>query len=547
MIRNLFALGVVLACCACTDGADTVAPSREDALATISQEGIYAHLEYLADDALEGRMTGEPGYELAAQYVADQFAALGLEPGGNDGWYQQVPLQSYRADPAGISLTLHRDNGDTELSFPEDFIIGGDKVRPTTRLSGELVYVGFGIHAPEFGYTDFDGVDISGKVAVAIYGGPLSMPSDELAHFSDNTSKAKELAARGAVGTLVLYPREMEESYPYGELVTAYLNEPGMAWVDPSGAAADFFPELHGRSWLSPAAAAALFEGAPLSFEQVRDKAEASEPASMPLGVSITLDRKTNHGRLESPNVIGVLRGTDPELADEYIVYTAHLDHTGRGQAVDGDDLYNGMYDNAMGIAIMIETARALAAAPPRRSVMFIGLAAEEVGLLGSDYFANYPTVPANALVANINIDMPLLLYPGSELVAFGAEHSSLKGVAEKAAAAEAFALTPDPNPEEHLFVRSDQYSFVKKGVPAIYLDMGYGSTDPDVDGEALSEAVLATHYHKPSDDLTRPIDWGTAIRLTRANTRLGWGIADDDARPAWNEGNFFGEMFAPK
>ncbi len=549
MIRNLLTLGAALALCAYAESADNSGnesfSSRDDALATISQQGIYAHLEYLASDALEGRMTGEPGYEMAAEYVAEQFAAMGLTPGGTDKWYQQVPLQSYRVVDDSMALTVHRESGDTQLTWVDDFIMGGDKVRPKTRLSGELVYVGFGMHAPQFGYTDFDGVDVRGKIAVALYGGPPSIPSEELAHLSSSTIKAQEMVDRGAVGTLVLYPRSMLERFPYDQLTQAYLDQPGMAWVDASGAAADFFPDLHGRAWLHPDVAAALFEGSPISFEQARDKGEASEPASVALGVSITLDRETEHDQLSSPNVIGVIRGTDPELADEYIVYSAHLDHVGRGQPVDGDDIYNGMYDNAMGTAIMLETARALAASPPRRSVMFIALAAEEVGLLGSDYFATYPTVPRDAIVANINIDMPLLLHPNAELIAFGAEHSSLKAVTAAAAAAEGFVLAPDPAPEENLFVRSDQYSFVKQGIPAIYLDPGYGSKDPDIDGEAVTTAFLRTHYHKPSDDLTQPIDWDSALRLTRANVRIAWGIADDDARPTWNEGDFFGETFA--
>ena len=246
MIRNLFALGAALVCCACTDGTEKAPPSRDEALAAISQEGIYAHLEYLAGDALEGRMTGEPGYALAAQYVADQLAAIGLEPGGTDGWYQAVPLQSYLINAETVSLTIHREGRDTQLTFVDDFIMGGDKVRAATRLSGELVYVGFGIHAPQFGYSDFADIDVGGKIAVAIYGGPSIIPSDELAHHSDNVSKAKELVARGAVGTLVLYPREMEESYPYEQLTVAYRSQPGMAWVDASGAAADFFP---GAAW----------------------------------------------------------------------------------------------------------------------------------------------------------------------------------------------------------------------------------------------------------------------------------------------------------
>jgi Zn-dependent M28 family amino/carboxypeptidase len=318
-----------------------------------------------------------------------------------------------------------------------------------------------------------------------------------------------------------------------------------MTWVDLSGAPDSYYPEIRGKASLSPAAATALLDGTPISFEETLDAIEASTVASVPLGIEVTLARKTNHEQLSSPNVIGVIRGTNPEMADEYVVYTAHLDHVGVGVEVDGDDIYNGMYDNAMGTAIMIETARALAAAPPRRSIMFIALTGEERGLLGSDYFAHYPTVPTDSIVANVNIDMPLFIYPLADIVAFGAEHSSLGPLTDTAVAAEGFVLTPDPIPEENIFRRSDQYSFVRRGIPAIYLDPGFTSTDPDIDSVAMRTDHRHNHYHRPSDDLSRPIDWDSAVRFTRANARIGWGIANDDARPTWNEGDFFGDKFA--
>ncbi len=204
------------------------------------------------------------------------------------------------------------------------------------------------------------------------------------------------------------------------------------------------------------------------------------------------------------------------------------------------------MYDNAMGTAIMIEAARALAANPPRRSILFVALTAEESGLLGSDYFAHYPTVTKESIVANVNMDMPLFLFPIDEMVAFGAEHSSLGAIADAAATAEGFTLVPDPLPEEILFSRSDQFSFVKQGITAIWLDTSNQSSDPDVDGPAVVKDHLLNHYHKPSDDLTRPINWDAALKFTRANVRIGWGIGNDDARPTWNEGDFYGDMYGP-
>ncbi|MDH4126592.1 MAG: M28 family metallopeptidase [Gammaproteobacteria bacterium] len=547
MHKLMLFTGVVIALYACDKQSPPEAESTDAALATITRQGIYAHLEYLASDALEGRLTGEPGYDLAAKYVAEQFAAIGLEPGGTEGWYQPVPLQSYMLDTATASLTVHRDGADVPLVYRQDFAIYGDKVREQSQVRGELVYAGYGVHAPQFGYSDYEGIDVAGKIVVLFTGAPAALSSEIRAHYATSAVKAREMVARGAVGAISVYSRDLEQSYPWERLAKNTGTKPGMAWVSLSGEASDYFPEILASAILSPDAASALFAGTPISFAEARDASEASTPASVPLGIQASLATRTTIDRLSSPNVIGILRGTDPDLRNEYVVYSAHLDHDGRGVEVDGDDLYNGMYDNAVGNALMIESARALVAAPPRRSIMFIALTGEEKGLLGSDYFAHYPTVPTDSIVANINIDMPLFLFPLADIIAFGAENSSLGAVAAEAANAEGFTLTPDPMPEENLFVRSDQYSFVKKGVPAICLDPGMTSSDDSVDGVAVTTAFRQTHYHQPSDDLSQPIDWDSAIRFTRANARIGWSIANADARPRWNAGNFFGEMFAPE
>jgi Zn-dependent M28 family amino/carboxypeptidase len=319
-----------------------------------------------------------------------------------------------------------------------------------------------------------------------------------------------------------------------------------MSWINLSGDAANYFPELEGSTLINVPPAEQLFSRSPISFEEALDAADAGTPMSTPLGVEVTLARKTDHESITSPNVIGIIRGSDPELANEYVVYTAHLDHVGTGVPIDGDTIYNGMYDNAMGSAQLIETARAFAAMPepPRRSIVFIALTGEERGLVGSDYFAHYPTLPGDAIVANVNLDMPLLLFPIADIIAFGAEHSSLEGVIEEAIATEGFDLTPDPMPEEVIFIRSDQYSFVKQGVPSVFLVPGFTSSDGEIEGETLWREFLKTHYHQPSDDLSRPVDWPSAERFTRANVRIGYAVANDDARPTWNEGDFFGDKF---
>ena len=537
-----------------TLAADTAVPSAESAQPTsletaleeITEERMNGHLNFLANDELKGRMSGEPGYDEAAEYVAQNFEALGLEPGGINGWYQNVPLLQRRLDIEGAAVSVHSDLGEAELAWKEDFVMGGDRVRDNTTVRAEVVYAGFGVHAPELGYSDYDGVDVRGKI-VAIFGGaPQTFPHNERAFYSSGRTKREEMVKRGVVGFISMRSRSDQKRYGW-EVVTLNAGvTAGMSWVNLSGHVDGHHEQLEGSALISENVAPDIFELTPMTFEQALDAAEQGKTMSKALGIEVTLSQRSEHTNITSPNVIGMIRGSDPELADEYIVYSAHLDHIGIGTPVDGDDIYNGFYDNAMGTALLIETARAFMAMPepPRRSIIFIALTGEERGLLGSDYFATYPTVPLDALIANINLDMPLLLYPLADVIAFGAEHSNMDAPIARAAEAEGLALTPDPMPEEVLFIRSDQYSFVRKGVPSVFLVPGFTSSDPEIDGESLFRGHLATHYHRPSDDLNRPVDWPSALAFARTNVRIGLEIAGDDERPAWNEGDFFGDRF---
>ncbi|MDH4109303.1 MAG: M28 family metallopeptidase [Gammaproteobacteria bacterium] len=533
-----------------TDETSTVGSSEtvavESGLAAISRDGIEAHLLYLADDERMGRMTGTAAYDEAAAYVAGHFEAIGLEPAGDDGWYQQVPMLARRIDVDSAAVVYHQDGGDNRLRWKEDFVMDGDGARPETEIRSEVVFAGFGIHAPDLGYSDYEGVDVDGKVLAIFGGAPSNFPHNERAYYSSGLTKAQEAVARGAVGIISLRSRVDQKRYTWKRLSENAGIRPGMSWVNLTGRVANYFPELEGRAILNEPAAEDLFRTAPISYEQALDAADAGTPLSTPLGYEITLAQRTEHETIESPNVVGVLRGSDPELAGEYVVYSAHLDHVGTGVPVNGDSIYNGMYDNAMGVALLIEAARAFAAMPerPRRSILFVAVTGEERGLVGSDYYAHYPTVPSDAMIANVNLDMPLLLYPLADVIAFGSEHSSLEGLIASVVATEQFQLAPDPVPEEVLFIRSDQYSFVKQGVPSVFLVPGFTSTDPNVDGAAAFRAHLQTHYHQPSDDLSRPIDWDSALRFARVNVRIGHAVAQQDGAPTWNAGDFFGEKF---
>jgi hypothetical protein len=530
-----------------TDQTPTAQSPVEEGLAVIDGKNIEIHLNFLADDALKGRMTGTPEYDEAADYMAQQFAAIGLEPGGEDGgWFQPVPMLAHRIDVDSATVVFHQEDEEQVQRFKEDFVMGGDAVRQETEIRAEVVFVGFGIHAPEMNYSDYEGIDVEGKIVARFGGAPDTFPHNERAYYSSGVVKAREAVARGAVGVIGLRSRTDQTRYTWKFVSENAGVRPGMTWINLSGEAANYFPELQGGALINEPPAEDLFSRAPISHEDALDAADAGTPLSTPLGIEVTLARQTDHETITSPNVVGILRGSDPGLADEYVIYTAHLDHVGMGVPVNGDTIYNGMYDNAMGSSILIETARAFAAMPepPKRSIIFIAVTGEERGLVGSEYYAHYPTVPSDAIVANVNLDMPLLLFPLSDIIAFGAEHSSLESVIDAAIAQEGFALTPDPMPEEVIFIRSDQYSFVKQGVPSVFLVPGFTASDPDIEGEKLWREFLQTHYHQPSDDLTRPVDWPSAVRFTRANVRIGYAVAEDEQRPSWNDGDFFGEKF---
>lgn len=531
-------LACLLACSGATPAAD---------LPPVSADAVRAHVEFLADDLLEGRVTGSRGYDLAARYVASQMRAIGLLPAGDHGgWLQEVRLlEANRVLPAA-ELVVTLAGAQDALKPVADFIPGYYFFGNSSAIEAPMAYVGYGIHAPGLGHDDFAGIDLRGRIAVVLAGAPQQFPNSERAHYSSR-AKTEGLIERGAVGVVTLDTPAEEVRVPWAR--KAQLSwVPRMRLVDGNGQPLDAYPTLLGTASVSAAAAARLFAGSPLAFAEAVALAERGESRSFELPARLRIGLKNALAPARSANVVGLLPGADPALAGEYLVFTAHLDHLGRGAAVNGDAIYNGALDNAAGVAITLETARALVNSPvrPRRSILFVAVTAEERGLLGSDYFARNPTVPRGSLVANINTDMPTALYPVSDMVLFGAQHTTLGGQARAALAAEGLGEAADESPEEVFFVRSDQYSFVRQGIPAIMVDTGNSSSDPAVDVRAVTRQFLLRDYHMPSDSPALPIHWPSLARHARVNARLALAVANADERPAWLPGDFFGETFAP-
>jgi Zn-dependent M28 family amino/carboxypeptidase len=537
-------VATMLALALATGCAGALHPAATDPL-PVSREAIEGHWRFLASDALEGRMTGTRGYDAAAEYVASQFRSMGLAPAGTDGYFQPVPFAVAQIDAERSRVRLHRRGRAHTLKWKQDWIAGADVLREHTQVRAGAVFVGYGVQAPDLGHDDYAGLDVRGKIVVHVLGAPKSFPANPRAYYSSPAVKEALAAAQGAIGTVTLRDAHSAQKYKW-ELVSNNAGRvASMKWVGADGKAADYFPELRGSMVLSETAAAALFQGAPKSHADVLAANAAGAPLTgFALPGEIEIDKRGTVSRQSSPNVVALLRGSDPALAAEHVVYTAHLDHLGTGAPVNGDAIYNGAWDNAMGVAMMLETARALAAVPRRRSLLFIATVAEERFLQGSDYFAHYPTVPAAQLVANINLDNPLLLFPLAEVVAYGGEHSTIGAAVEAAARAEGLRQAPDPLPDEVVFIRSDQFSFARAGVPGVFLKPGFASADPAIDGGKRIEDHQRAHYHQPSDDLSRSVDWDAVVRFTRVNARTGEILANADARPRWHPGNFFGDKF---
>ena len=521
--------------------------AADEAMNAIRPEAIRADMRFLSDDALEGRGTGSRGYDIAAKFMASQFESLGLQPAGDNGsYFQSVPLRSAKPDETKSTLVLSRSGKDETLTFRKDYISRGNPVLPETSVEAPVVFVGNGVTASEQNYDDYQGIDAKGKIVAFMFGAP-NFESSLKAHYSSGEVKAHNAAAHGAVGVIILDDPVLERLYSFKEQVRD-LSFPELRWLDKQQQPNDYFPELKGNAFLSLEATKKFFEGSPHSAEEVFAAMKAGKPLSFVMPITAKIRNVTGLQDVGSRNVVAKLEGSDPTLKNEYVVYSSHLDHLGVGEPVKGDSIYNGALDNASGSAILLEVARAFSGMKtrPGRSILFLSVTGEEAGLLGSDYFAHYPTVNKSSVVANVNMDEDLMLWPLRDIVAFGAEHSSLDAVVRKAAARMHLNESPDPNPEEVIFIRSDQYSFVKQGVPAIFPVPGFKSDDPKIKPTEIFKNWEQTRYHQPQDDMDQPgLDFDAAAKYARFVFLCGLLITEDSQRPTWNKGDFFGEHYA--
>ncbi|WP_193163591.1 M28 family metallopeptidase [Microbulbifer hainanensis] len=510
-----------------------------------NSENMRATVEYLAADELAGRETGSETYRQAAEYVAQQFQALGLQPVGDGGYLQEVPFRRASWNGREPTLVLQGSDGDISFKFGEDFIASPPTISEDTATTAGLVFVGYGIDAPDFGIDDYAKLDVRGKVVVILSGRPQRLPSEVGAHYSSSRTKRETAARHGAVGYILLNTPEREKRRTFKRSLE-HLHDDNFDWVAADGIPGAAIPGLHPGVMLDMPAGRQLFMGAKRSLDTIFTEMENGLiPQGFALPYRVAMTSGSVHKNITSPNVVAVLPGSDPKLKNEYVVLSAHLDHIGVTEG-EGDQINNGAQDNAAGIAVMLETARLFreSGRAPRRSLLFVAVTGEEKGLLGSDYFAQHPPVPPQSMVADINLDMPMLLYPFKDIIAFGANHSTLGKTAARAAKRTGLKLSPDPMPEEVIFVRSDHYNFVRQGIPSIYLITGREAVDPAIDGTAMQNRFLRERYHRPSDEADAQVNYEAAKQFTEVNYAIARDVADADRKPRWYKGDFFGDLF---
>ena len=517
------------------------AAALADTEADISAGAIRADIGFLADDLLEGRDAGTRGYDIAARYVAARFETLGLQQAIAGSWYQPVTLSVARLDKADVaSLTI----GGRRFANGSDVAINAFGREPRQGIEAQAVFVGYGLKSDRERIDDYAGLDLKGKFAVALVGSPVNMPSEIGAHLAAEKAIAAQQA--GAIGLITILSAG-PMARPSWDRVRERIDDPVVSWLDAGGQPYVRAPGIRAAAYVNNSAAEALLAGSGRTLATIRTQAAKSwgQPRGFALKPLVRLERSSSVATADSRNVIAILPGSDPALAQEYVLLMAHLDHLGvRESARAPDRIYNGAMDNASGVATMLAVAKAFAEARdrPRRSILFAAVTAEEDGLLGSQYLAMNPVLPKGGkLVGVVNLDMPILTYDFRDLIAFGAEHSTLGPIVEKAAKAEGITLSPDPLPNEGLFTRSDHYRFVQQGVPAVFLMTGFGGP-----GRAAFEHFLKTDYHQPSDQISLPFQWAAAAKFAKVNYAIARGIADARQAPRWYEGDFFGDAFAP-
>jgi hypothetical protein len=514
----------------------------------INPMAIKGHMTFLSQDLLKGRRPGSDGFEIASTYVESQFINLGLLPTFGDSFRQNFPLIKATVNFENSQISLINGEKINELEIGKQFLLSTYYGAKYSEISAPIVFIGYGISAHEFSYNDYANIDVKGKIVVYINGAPDNFPNSERAYYSGANVKNQLAIENGAIG-VISFNHPSDTRRTWSSSVNRARNGE-FKWQSEEGITMNGFPELKAVAMYNNEYLKDLFVNAPGKLELILSLFEKGKSASFPLNISAKMQVETEKEILPSHNIIGEIKGSDPKLKDEYLVYAAHLDHLGIGSTVNGDSIYNGAHDNAAGVSILLEIAKTYQAleVKPKRSVLFAIVTGEESGLLGSDYLANNPPIGKEKMVANISMDMPFFFHPVLDIVPYGAIHSSLGNQTKEAADILGLELSPDPFPEQVVFIRSDHYSFIKKGIPALFIKSGFKTIASDTIDRAFSDVNWRkTHYHTPQDDMNQPFDFNAAATHVKVNFLIGYLVTNDTAIPSWNKGDFFGDKMTKK
>ncbi|WP_263383843.1 M20/M25/M40 family metallo-hydrolase [Granulicella arctica] len=492
----------------------------------------WSHIEYLAGDELQGRQTGSDGYNKGAAFVVDHFKQYGLQPAGTEGFLQPVNFDVTRVLAAQSSASLVSKSAAQDLAIGPDILLGSRLKEPAI-VDAPMVFIGYGLHMPDVHYDDFASMDLKGKVIVLLNGGPADVPAALKSH-ARAAEFSKAAAAAGAIAAITIpIPRGMDIPWER-QILLSTQDRMRLADADMQT------PGPIVTATFNPAQAEKLFAGSGHTFAEILALGNDGKPLPrFPLALSLRAKVVTQNEKAVSPNIIGKLEGSDPALKDQYVLVSAHLDHIGIGAPINGDKIYHGAMDDASGVASVMEIAHAITSSgfKPKRSILFVIFTAEEKGLLGSHFYAEHPSVAKASIAADLNMDMFLPLYPMHYVMIQGVNESSLGTNARAVAKNLGYEVTTDPYPDRNSFVRTDQYSFVRAGIPALAIKVGFALGSPE---QQMEKDWRTNRYHSPADNLSQPVDLNSAAHFDEFMVKLAESVADDPPRPSWAEASFF-------
>ena len=512
------------------------APAKP-AAGPITATEIDGDLRFLSSDLLEGRAPATRADKLTTEYIADQLRGAGVEPGVNGSYFQTVPIDVVKADPASIKVTASGKSKMT-LRSPDDVVVFAGSAVEKSSANGELVFVGYGASAPEYKWDDYKGMDLKGKILLVLVNDPPASASEPklfggraMTYYGRWTYKYEEAERRGAAGVLIVHTTE-SASYPWHTVVGSWSGEQRMLPRDASETA-----PLGMRGWITDSAATALLKPAGLDMAKLRRDAESRDFRPVSTGITIDFSARNSVKHLSSANVVGIVRGHDSKLKHEYVALSAHWDHLGIGVPVDGDSIYNGSVDNGSGVASVLAIARATAKMPStRRSLIFLFVTAEESGLLGSQFYGEHPTVPATSIVADLNLDVVTVNGRVRDLDVMGDNKSTLGPMLASLIRPQGMKLSPDAHPEAGHFYRSDHFSFAKVGIPSVSIGAGDDYVGkPKGFGEKANADYVAHRYHQPADAYSPDFDLSGAAQISNIVLKFARTLANSPVTPSWN------------